>query len=116
VSLGLDAAVQIYSKRVDSIHNAALDTRTRLVHQQRPQEASDEIAAEEEAAMARRSRRRSEFEGDTTLVENWDQITSKEISDDSAPPDPLFHKLSTIFDAQGLQGTSGFLNGPISFS
>lgn len=108
VSFGLDAAVQIYSKRVDSMHNSALDTRSRLTNQQKqkdPARENDDV----EVTVRRRARRRSDFGGDSTLATNLDMITSKGDADDAPPVDPLFHKTSALFDAKGFRGNSAII-------
>ena len=108
MSFGLDAAVQIYSKRVDSMHNAALDTRSRLTHQQKNGETS---AGEEQGEMTagRRIRRQSDIGGDSTLVSNLETITTKGDAEEIAPVDPLFHRTSALFDAGGFKGVRSFL-------
>jgi len=90
--------MQIYSRRVDSIHNSALDARCRLTEK-------SVGAVEEEANVApRRQKRQSNFEGDSTVVTSLDQITSKSNNEDSIPIDPLFQKTSALFDAGGFKG------------
>eukprot|EP00210_Caulerpa_lentillifera_P007262 g6948.t1 len=102
VIFGLDASVQIYSRRVDSIHNSALDARCRLTEKNGV--SIEETENEVEVAPTRRQRRHSNFEGDSTIVTNLDQITSKAQNEDILPIDPLFQKTSALFDAGGFKG------------
>lgn len=102
--MGLETAVQIYSRRVDSIHNSALDTRLRLSLSL--QEVPPEEKAPNESAVTsrRRAKRRSDFNGDSTLVTNMDSITVKE-ADDTSFNDLLFHKMSALFDASNFRSS-----------
>ena len=106
------------------MHNAALDTRSRLSTQQKQKETD---SAEETrpttastATARRRARRHSEFGGDSTLASNLEAITIKGDAEDSIPLDPLFHKTSALFDAGGFKGVmddrDAFLQSCVCFS
>lgn len=98
---GLDAAVQIYSRRVDSMHNSVLDTRCRLTTELQTKEDTND---DNERIQRRRQKRTSQFTGDVTIATNLEQITSKEDTDeDVLPIDPLFHRTSALFDAGGFK-------------
>lgn len=85
------------------MHNSALDTRSRLTHQQAHKKKSDGIE-DVDGSPVRRVRRHSEFVGDVTLASNMDTINAKEDTDDPLPMDPLFQKASALFDAGGYKG------------
>ncbi|KAF6005498.1 hypothetical protein F1559_005102 [Cyanidiococcus yangmingshanensis] len=112
----IDAGVKIYSYRVDSVHNNAYrvlsglsqqpSTDAEVVVQEDADCSSNEADSASETPSANRPSGRLKHSkhgwGESTLESNPDQITLRSLEEECTI-DPLFMKLSELFDQNGSQ-------------
>jgi len=113
----IDAGVKIYAYRVDSVHNNAYRVLNGLAQHAADEDESPEetatdsatVAGDEEPAEATpssRSRQRSKLVkcgwGEATLESNPEHLTLQSL-EEGCSIDPLFMKLSELFDQSGSQ-------------
>eukprot|EP00466_Bigelowiella_natans_P004910 jgi/Bigna1/81096/fgenesh1_pg.77_\ len=106
-SCTLDASVQIYSSRVDSVHQSTYKVLGGLSKgskekkaQEDEEDADDDDEVRQRKANRRAARRRR---GAKTLESDISALNMKEI-DHKLDVDPLFHKMRANFDEGGAHG------------
>eukprot|EP00762_Andalucia_godoyi_P001315 ANDGO_04787.mRNA.1 Condensin complex subunit 2 len=118
-SATLDASVKIYSHRVDSVHNQTCKllsglSRSKSGYDENGEDESDDDANEkskpgashsddEEGGESQRPKKRAKMSFTDTLEESFGALNLKKV-ESSFDVDPLFARMSKMFDAAGAHG------------